>query len=83
MAVGTKTMNRTQKIAMFYIVLMPFWFAAILYLAIEVAVFKTMPEGFVAQYGPLIVLFVVMFSFLAWTLKRQSPGKSVPMNEMS
>ena len=73
-------MNRTQKIAMFHIVLTPFWFAAILYLAIEVAVFKTMPEGFIARYGPLIVLFVVIFSLLVWILNRQSP-KEVDADE--
>jgi hypothetical protein len=66
-------MNRTQKIALFSLVLTPLWLAALTFLAIEVAVFKKMPEGFVPRYGPLIVLFAVIFSFLAWILKRQSP----------
>jgi len=66
-------MNRTQKIALFSLVLTPLWLAAITFLAIEIAVFKKMPEGFVLRYGPLIVLFAVIFSFLVWILKRQSP----------
>jgi hypothetical protein len=66
-------MNRTQKIALVSIAIMPLWFAALAYIAIGLFVLKKMPEGFVTRYGPVVILFAAMFSFLVWILKRQSP----------
>jgi hypothetical protein len=66
-------MNRTQKIALFGLVLTPIWFSSVVYFIVEYFIFKKTPEGFVPRYGPLIVLFAVIFSFLVWILKRQSP----------
>jgi hypothetical protein len=66
-------MNRTQKIALFHIAITPLWLVALAYIAIELFVLKKMPEGFVTRYGPVVILFAAMFSFLVWILKRQSP----------
>ena len=66
-------MNRTQKTALFHIVIMLLWLAGLAYIAIEVAVLKKMPEWFIGRYGPLVVLFAAMFLFLVWIRKRQSP----------
>jgi hypothetical protein len=73
-------MNRTQKAALFHLVIMLLWLAALAYIAVAFFVLKKMPEGFVARYGPLVVLFAAMFLFLAWILRRQSP-KEVDADE--
>jgi hypothetical protein len=66
-------MNRTQKIALFGLILTPIWFSSVVYFIVESFIFKKTPGGFVSRYGPLIILFAVIFSFLVWILKRQSP----------
>ncbi|MFB0525031.1 MAG: hypothetical protein ACETVZ_05780 [Phycisphaerae bacterium] len=65
-------MNKTQKSALFHLVIMLLWLAALAYIAIELFVLKKMPQGFVA-WGLLVALFAAMFSFLVWIRKRQSP----------
>lgn len=66
-------MNRAQKNALFQLVIMLLSLPLFAYIVIEVPRLKKIPEGFIARYGPLVVLLATMFLFLIWILKRQSP----------
>jgi hypothetical protein len=73
MARGVKTMNRTQKIIVCNLVIIPLTLAMLACVLFQLFVLKKTPEGFAGRFLPPAVLILVGGTLLVWALKRQSP----------